>query len=123
MRNVIAHTSLDDLVGQQAQAPAGMARWCVAAGQGGDFGALRTVNLDRTARARRILKTVQSRGVVAVAPGRHGVVVQIERGGNCAERLAAIQFEQGGGAFEGLDWKAAFGKQFLQPRAVGVGKG
>ena len=84
MRNVIAHTSLDDLVGQQAQAPAGMARWCVAAGQGGDFGALRTVNLDRSLIRESLKQTPQERVHALIA--RHVFYDEAQRARQARKR-------------------------------------
>src|SRR5436305_14115183 len=95
----------------------------VGAGEGGDFGALSPINDDGAAGAGSVVETGEAGGRVGIAPGSDGVVIDSQGGGDGSEGLAAVEFEQGGGAFEGFDGERAFGEQLLQRGAVGVREG
>ena len=95
----------------------------IATGKRGDFGALPSINHDRSARAGGIVEAGEAVGAVAIAPGGDSVVIDIEGGSDGGKGLAAVEFEQGGRAFEGLDGQRAFGAQALEGLAVGIGEG
>src|SRR4051794_6311064 len=102
MRDMLAQMALDCFFGEQAQAPARVALWCVRTGQSGDFGALRAINFDWATRARRIVEADETIGVIAVTPGGDGGVMGLECGGDVAKSLATVEFEQRRGALEYL---------------------
>src|SRR5215212_1059801 len=100
-----------------------MAFWGIATGKRGDFGALSPIKHDRPTGAGRVMETSEPGVTVAVAPGGDGIVIDSEGGSDRGEGLAAVKFEQGRSAFEGLDGQRAFGEQSLQALAVGIGEG
>src|SRR5918912_2305822 len=95
----------------------------ITTGKRGDFGALPAINHDRPAGTRRVVEAGQPSVTVTVAPGGDGVVIDSEGGSDGGERLAAVEFEQGGGAFEGPGGQRAFRQQGFEPFTMLVGEG
>ena len=100
-----------------------MAFGSIRAGQCGDLGALSAVDDNRAAGARRIIQAGEARGAILVAQSGEGDGGQGEGSGNIGEGLATVEFEQGGGAFEGLGRQRAFGEQRLELVTIRGGEG
>ncbi len=97
---MLTQLTLDGLLGEQAQGPACVTFWRIRTGKRSDFGALLSINLKWTTRAWSVVQKAQACGSVAVTPAGDGGVMDLERGGNIMECLAAVEFEQSGGALE-----------------------
>ena len=111
MRDSVAEAGLDDLLGQQAHGPTVMAHGRVAAGERGDLGALYAIDTNRATGAWRILQAGETRGQILVTPRGYCDEGHPEGSSNRAERLATVEFEEGGGALEGAGGQCAFAKQ------------
>ena len=61
MRNAATVAQLDDLFRKQSEATTRVSLWRFAAGQRGDLDALRSGDLNRTARTRRIFQALKAR--------------------------------------------------------------
>ena len=105
MRNAVTEARFDDFLGKQAQRPASMTFRSITTGERSDLSALGAVNGDGTTRAWGIVQAGKTRGEVLVAPGGNGDDGGGEGRGNVGECFAAVEFEQGGGTFEGFDGK------------------
>ena len=123
MGDGVTQAGVDDFLSEQAQGPAVMAFGGITARERGDLGTLEAIDDDGTARARGVVETGEALGAIVVAPGGDGVVVDIQGGGDGGERLAAVEFEQGSGAFEGASRERAFGQQGFEALAMLVGEG
>ena len=123
MGDGVTQAGVHDALGKQAQGPAVVAFGGITARERGDLGALEAIDDDGTAGARGVVETGEALGAITVAPGGDGVVVDIQGGGDSGERFAAVEFEQGGGAFEGASREGAFGQQRFEAFAMLVGEG
>ena len=77
MRDAWHIAQLHHLVGQQMQAPAGMACRRRGARQSRNRSALLAVNLDGAARTRPVVERRQPFLLIAVTPGRDAVVIDL----------------------------------------------
>ena len=118
MRDVLAQTAFDGLVGQEAQRPARVAFGRITTRKRSEFGALQTVNLGGPTRAWRVVQTAEASRVVGVTPSRDRWVADLKGSGNVDQRLAPVKFEQGGRAFELLGRERAVCEQLLKRRAI-----
>ncbi len=112
--NGITEASFNDFLGEEAQGPAVMTSGCRTAGKCGNLGALRAIDGNRAAGARRIKEAVKTRGSVLIAQSGKGNGGQVEGSSNVGEGLAAVEFEQSSGALEGFGGERAFGEQRLE---------
>ena len=119
----VTQAGVHDALGKQAQGPAVVTLGGITARERGDLGTLEAIDDDGTARAWGVVETGEALGAITVAPGGDSVVVDIQGGGDSGERLAAVKFEQGGGAFKGTSRERAFGQQGFEAFAMLVGEG
>lgn len=81
--------------------------------------ALLAVDADGAARARLVCERLQPGGLVVVAPLRHGLPGNAQSRGHGTQSLAAVQFQEGGGALEDSGGGAAFGNHRQEDVMVG----
>ena len=123
MRQRVAKAGFDDLLGEQAQAPARVAFGRIATGECRHFRPLTAINADRSSGARCIVEAGQSLERIPIAPTCHGDGTDVQGLRHSLQGFAAVKFEQGGGTLEGLRSQAAFGQLVYQCCPVAIRQG